>query len=80
MLSAFYLTLRRTMPYLPTGGLSRLSCIFLFACSRYVVLIVFDLVTRPSLVLKDRLNILSKSKVGDRLSQIIERANVEYEE
>lgn len=43
---------------LPTGGLSRLSCIFFFACSRYVVLTGLVLVTRPSLILKDRLNIV----------------------
>jgi hypothetical protein len=58
---------------LPTGGLSKLSCIFRFAYSPYVVLIGFALVTRPSLVLKDRLNILLKSKFGDRV-QVIERA------
>lgn len=49
---------------LPTDGLSRLSCIFLFICSGNTFLVGFDgLVTRPSLVLNDRLNMVSKSEL-----------------
>jgi hypothetical protein len=49
---------------LPTGGLSKLSCIFLFICSGNTFLVGFDgLVTRPSRVLNDRLNMLSKSQL-----------------
>src|ERR1700730_17849099 len=65
----------RLPSYLPTGGLSKLSCIFLFACSRYVVLIGLDLPTRPSFVPKERLNMFSRSNLGDCRFQIIERAN-----
>ena len=65
-----------TVPrYLPTGGLSKMSCIFLFACSRYVVLIDLDLPTRPSFVPKERLNMFSRSNLGDCRFQIIERVN-----
>jgi hypothetical protein len=53
-----YDSMRSSKTNVPTGGLSRLSCIFFFACSRYAVLIGLVLVTRPSLVLKDRLNIV----------------------
>lgn len=67
------------VPYLPTGGLSRLSCIFLFACSRYVVLTGLDLPTRPSLVPKERLNMVSKSNLGDCRFQIIERVKCSWE-
>jgi hypothetical protein len=66
--------------YLPTGGLSKLSCIFLFACSRYVVLIGLDLPTRPSFVPKERLNMFSRSNMGDCRFQIIERVNCSRKE
>lgn len=51
--------------YLATGEpASTVSCIFLFTCSGYMVFVVFDLATRPSLVLNDRLNISSKERMG----------------
>jgi hypothetical protein len=72
---------RRAAAYVPTDGLSMLSCIFLFMCSGYVVLVNFvGLVTRPSLVLNERLNMLSKSMDEACRDLIVERMNCRWEE
>lgn len=60
----FFYLLRYT--YLPIGGLPKLSCIFLFTWSEYEALVDFGLTTRPSRVLKERLNILSKLTIRFR--------------
>lgn len=63
----------------PTGGLSKLSCIFFFACSRYVTLTGFTDLPARSFEANDRLNILS-SWIGDFRVTIVEGANCKCED
>jgi hypothetical protein len=57
--SDIIVALETASTYLPAGGLSKLSCIFFFACSRYVTLTGFTDLPARSFEAKDRLNILS---------------------
>lgn len=55
-MSAVFMASRAVTTHGPTGGLSKLSCIFFFACSRYVILTGLTDLPARSFEAKDRLN------------------------
>lgn len=61
-------SLRRVATNLPTVGLSKLSCIFFFVPSRYVILSGLTDLPARSFEAKDRLNMLLGS-MGDLWSE-----------